>query len=130
MAHVVPVQEWESKVWVSPLWDFTKIGVTEYVRDHGLARNPVSDALHMSGECLCGAFAHPGELDTLALWYPAVAAEIRALEGEVAAAGFPWGWEHGPPRGYRKEQPWIEGFMPLCASCLLTHRTDPTQGAA
>lgn len=56
--------------------------------------NEVTDFLHMSGECLCGAYAHPGELQEIEMWYPAVAAEIRALEKEAAERGIPqctWG---------------------------------------
>jgi hypothetical protein len=65
-------------------------------------RNPASDLIHMSGECLCGAFAHPGELDEIGEWYPDVVAEIRALEAEARAAGIPepfcrWGHGEGKP---------------------------------
>jgi hypothetical protein len=51
----------------------------------------------MSGECLCGAFAHKDELAEVEMFFPDVAAQIRELEVEVAAAGHPakickWGW--------------------------------------
>lgn len=35
---------------------------------------------HMSGECLCGAFAKPGELDEIRFWYPAMADELGLKE--------------------------------------------------
>ncbi len=88
-----------SIVWVSPLVNWTALDLNTYRIMHpDVPRNEVSDLLHMSGECLCGSFAHSNELDEIALWFPEVAAEIRALEVEVLATGrFPeyrcrWGW--------------------------------------
>lgn len=69
-------------------------------------------AAHMSGECLCGSFAKPGELDEIGEWFPDVAATIRALETEVRAAGFPeplCRWGHGEGRASAKGR--------LCSSC-------------
>lgn len=83
-----------SLVWVNPMIFWPKALFNAY-RDHdNLPRNEVADLLHMSGECLCGAFAKPGELEEIALWFPETAAEIRALEVRVEAAGKPrcrWG---------------------------------------
>lgn len=111
-----PIERRGSTVWVSPLVDWTKLDLNAYRRVHSdVPRNEVSDVLHMSGECLCGAFAHSGELDEIAEWYPAVAAEIRALETEVHASGVApperchWGWGAG------KEKPSKVGDM--CSSC-------------
>ena len=79
-----------------------------------MPRNEVSALLHMSGECLCGAFAHEGELDEIGDWSPDVAVGIRALEEEALAAGIPpercrWGWGAG------RERPSRTG--PMCSSC-------------
>jgi hypothetical protein len=78
-----------------------------------IPRNVASDTLHMSGECLCGAFAHRGELDEIGEWFPEMRAEIEALEAEVRAAGHPepfctWGHGQGEP---------AETSGPLCTSC-------------
>lgn len=111
-----PIERRGSTVWVSPLLDWTALDLNAYRRLHpDVPRNEVSDLLHMSGECLCGAFAHPGELDEIETWFPDVAAEIRQLEKEVAAAGVAtperckWGWGAG------KEKPSRVGA--LCSSC-------------
>jgi 3'-phosphoadenosine 5'-phosphosulfate sulfotransferase (PAPS reductase)/FAD synthetase len=109
--------EWRgSIVWVSPLINWTKADLNAYRRIHpDVPRNEVSDLLHMSGECLCGAFAHPGELEEIEMWFPNVAAEIQALERRaLAAAAAPpercrWGWGAG------KERPSKVGA--LCTSC-------------
>jgi 3'-phosphoadenosine 5'-phosphosulfate sulfotransferase (PAPS reductase)/FAD synthetase len=111
-----PVKRDGSVVWVSPITDWTKMDLNTYrVKHPDVPRNQVSDTLHMSGECLCGSFAHPGELGELAEWYPRVADEIKALEREVAATGTVprercrWGW------GRNVEEPSEVGEM--CSSC-------------
>jgi 3'-phosphoadenosine 5'-phosphosulfate sulfotransferase (PAPS reductase)/FAD synthetase len=85
-----------AQVWISPLIQWTARERHDYIERHGLPRHPVVDALHMSGECLCGAYAKPGELRDIELWFPAAAAEIRRLERLVAAAGRRFSrWGHG-----------------------------------
>ncbi len=51
------------QMWVNPIFWWTKQDVYDYIKKHNLLRNPVAKILGMSGECLCGAFAHPGELE-------------------------------------------------------------------
>lgn len=117
-ANVPEMSRQGSIVWVSPLVNWTKTDMNTYREIVGdVPRNEVSDLIHMSGECLCGAFAKLGELDEIAMWFPEVAEHIRELEREVTATGkFPakicrWGWGAGTP---------IEDDMqsgPLCSSC-------------
>jgi hypothetical protein len=100
----------------------SKIDVNRYVAEKELPRNPVVEHLHMSGECLCGAYAKPGELDEIGLFYPHVKARIESLEKQVAAAGFPWRWEEkGPPKWWRDarkgQMDMFNEFAPLCAGC-------------
>lgn len=111
----VPLSERDgSVIWVSPLAFWTKLDLNTYrLMNPGIPRNQASDTLHMSGECLCGAFAHRGELDEIGHWYPEVRAEIEALEAEVRAAGHPepfctWGHGQGKPS---------EEVGAMCTSC-------------
>lgn len=112
-----PIERKGSTVWVSPLVNWTKADLNAYRRIHpDVPRNEVSDLLHMSGECLCGSFAHADELEEIEMWFPEVAAEIRQLEQEVAEANLnipaercKWGWGAG------KEKPSKVGA--LCSSC-------------
>ena len=114
---------WEvdgSVIWASPIAMWTKEDMGVYraiaARDGDpVPFNSVSDALGMSGECLCGAFAQDGELDRIRLWYPDTAAEIDRLEADVKAAGIKepfcrWGHGQGKP---------TEKTGPLCTSCNL-----------
>jgi 3'-phosphoadenosine 5'-phosphosulfate sulfotransferase (PAPS reductase)/FAD synthetase len=111
----IPLYETDgSAIWASPLAMWTKLDMNTYrlmMRDVPI--NEVSEKLHMSGECLCGSFAHPGELDELRFWYPAVAEGIDQLERDVTAAG------HKPPFnrwGHGQGKP-TEQTGKLCTSC-------------
>lgn len=96
--------QWGSVIWCSPIVWWTDSHMAEYrarylchdTHDHApgrlcrpdaLPRSEVTDHLHMSGDCLCGAYAKPGELAQVAFFYPEVAARIRALEAQAEAAG-------------------------------------------
>lgn len=132
-----PVERRGSTVWVSPIINWTKLDLNAYRRRFAdVPRNEVSDMLHMSGECLCGAFAHPGELDEIGFWFPEMAEEIHALEHEARALweagelpGVPekklcWGWGAG------KEAPSKSG--PMCSSCddrFIPQQQGPEEGA-
>lgn len=97
MGHVKPESVEGRRVWVAPIHAFSAADCNDYISRHQLPRNPVKDFLHMSGECLCGAFAKPGELAEIKLWYPETGARLEAIEARVRANGFPWGWEDRPP---------------------------------
>lgn len=116
MGYSDPVQRQGARVWVNPIFYWTESDKNEYMEHHGLQRNEVTDMLHMSGECLCGAFARPGELDEIEFFFPETAAYIRELEREVEVAGIPaCRWGKRPPVV-------VEGqgalpFTPLCVDC-------------
>ena len=101
MGHVEPIfPEFESvKVWVAPNHGWTKADCNAFIDARGYARNPVVEAIHMSGECLCGAFATAiEERPLIGALYPEVEQRIRDLELRAEAAGVracEWGKE--PP---------------------------------
>lgn len=110
-------------VWVSAIVHWTEAHVREYraryrcQQDHehaphhlcfdgALPLNEVTEHIHMSGECLCGAFAKPGELDEIEFFYPDVAATLRDLEHQAERAGIPaCRWGQKPPGGGRRRNP-------------------------
>lgn len=102
-----------SQMWVNPLFHWSKQRFHDYIREHGLKRNPVSEILGFSGECLCGAFAHPGEKALVRIVEPETAERLDALEVKVRAAGHNWGWEERPPKKARVSKK----FMPFCVGC-------------
>jgi 3'-phosphoadenosine 5'-phosphosulfate sulfotransferase (PAPS reductase)/FAD synthetase len=119
----IPVSERRgSTVWVSPLVNWTKADLNTYRLMQGdVPANRVSDLIHMSGECLCGSFASPGEHAEIAYWFPAVAAEIAALEAEIADRDdIPnhrkqWGWGADPGKKALDGKASTSGL--LCSSC-------------
>jgi 3'-phosphoadenosine 5'-phosphosulfate sulfotransferase (PAPS reductase)/FAD synthetase len=115
----IPLMETDgSAIWASPLAMWTKedMGVYRAIADRDgdpVPFNSVSDAIGMSGECLCGAFAQAGELERIRLWYPDTAEEIDQLQADVRAAGHKepfcvWGHGKGKP---------TEKSGRLCDSC-------------
>lgn len=113
MGNVKPVQRTDSMIWVSPIGRFTKADIHHYLDQHELPRNEVVAKLHMSGECLCGSFSRPGELDEIAFFFPEVARRIRDLEQKAHDTGIKschWG-----PQSSKKLR---EAPGPLCSDCV------------
>jgi 3'-phosphoadenosine 5'-phosphosulfate sulfotransferase (PAPS reductase)/FAD synthetase len=100
-ADVPELERRDSVMWVSPMIAWTKLDLNTYRLMTGdVPRNQVADLLHMSGECLCGAFAQRGELEMIASWFgtdPGIQL-ILQLEDElkdredIPAIRRRWGW--------------------------------------
>ena len=103
-----PVDRAGAKVWVNPLLNWTKLDCRKYMELHDLPINEVVELICMSGECLCGAFAHEGELAEIELLFPDVAERIKKLERDCE---FPWGWEGRPPEWWLRYQDG-QNFLP------------------
>lgn len=104
-------------VWCSPIGWWTTDHLAEYRQRHEIPKNEVSEHLHMSGECLCGCYAKPGELEQLRFFYPDKAAEIEALQDEVRALGLPSTWGVRPD-GTGSWTGKAAPMSPLCAKCV------------
>ena len=115
----VPISERRgSTIWVSPLVEWTKLDLQMYrVMFPDVPRNKASDLIHMSGECLCGAFAKQNELDEVEYWFPEDVQQIRELERllenriDIPAERRKYGWG-----AYKHIKPSKTG--PLCDSCV------------
>ena len=103
-------------LWVNPFYYQSKQWFYDYINHHGLEQNPVSKVLGMSGECLCGAYAHKGEKELIKIVCPDTYQRIKNLEKEVKEHGFSWGWEESPPR-QKKCNKTNDMFMPFCVGC-------------
>lgn len=122
-AHVPISERRGSVVWVSPLVNWTKLDLTTYRLIAGdVPHNKASDLIHMSGECLCGAFAAPGERQEIDYWFPVALDEIRELEALIANRDdIPdhrktWGWGADPAKkALDHGAPSRAGI--LCSSC-------------
>jgi 3'-phosphoadenosine 5'-phosphosulfate sulfotransferase (PAPS reductase)/FAD synthetase len=106
MRHTQVMQAEGRRIWVAPIHDFTKDDCGEVIKQAGLEFNPVVLHTGKSGECLCGAYAHPGELDEMRFWSETRPAYERIIElqKKVNAVGFPWGWEEQPPKWWKEKK--------------------------
>ena len=115
MGNVEEIQRYGGQLWVAPITNWDDDAMTAYRAFYDLPVSDISRKLGMSGECLCGAYAKPGEFARLEQHYPHVAARIRNLEIE---SGCPWRWEERPSRKLIDQSTTSEDeFMPLCTSC-------------
>lgn len=104
------VNKYRGQVWANPLYWWTNDEMRSYDASSGMPRNQIADALGMSGECGCGAFAQRGELKRWEAVDPSFGVRIRGLEAECLARGFTWGWEGGAAE--RRAQPCTKHARP------------------
>lgn len=105
------------RVWTAPCHDWTTDDQRTFIDAFALPRNPVKmSPLGVSGECFCGAFAAPNEINLIRHFAPDVAAEIDKLAEIAKANGKHCEWGTRPK--------WIDpnqlefGFTgELCSSC-------------
>lgn len=114
-ANIAPIDKRGVAIWVQPIVEWEASDKREYMERHALPRNPVVDLLCMSGECLCGAFAQPGEMASLELHFPREAAELHRLEDEARARGLPCVWGERPLKQWPIDEE--QCAMDLCYSC-------------
>lgn len=113
MGHVEPIKRDGCQLWIAPIAHWTDDDKDAYMARHNLPRSPVVDAICMSGECLCGAFARKEELVELEHHFPETAAEIHELQRLAATSGKHAKWGERPKGGRRK--PTMGGM--LCDGC-------------
>lgn len=108
------------QVWVNPLWGWTKAATEDYAKRHNVAKNPASKKLGMSGECLCGAMARPGELDLIRRYYPGKAEYIDWLSRKAGERGLWDKWGINPPPKIKSwpNSPELPGEAIACSGCI------------
>ncbi len=117
MGTVNEINREGSRVWCAPITNWSSADKEAYMAQHGIPGNPVTAKLCMSGECLCGAFASPGELEEIRFWYPKAAQEIDRLAEKCRAAGVHATWGTRPPPKPDERQIEIPMTGGLCWSC-------------
>lgn len=119
MGYTEPIIRMDARIWTAPIHSWSKADCQQYMQYYNLPRNPVSDILGFSGECLCGAFAKPGEMKVIEQHYPEIALKIHALEVEAKFAGKHCVWGTRPPKERKLDD---EAFLPMCVGCLSDHK--------
>ena len=76
----------------APLWNWTDSQVWQYLHDNNIDKNsdlcPVYKTLHMSGDCLCGAFSRQDESRLISIFHKDLSDKIKALEDKYGGS---WG---------------------------------------
>lgn len=121
MSNTEPLAKKGCQIWCAAVHDWEKHHIKSLFEQEGIKRNPVVECLGMSGECLCGAFAKPGELDRVATEFPYIGDRLDRLYEEVKHK-FPWKWDEKPPEPTKFEREEKRGqsmmpFMPMCWNC-------------
>lgn len=116
-----------SVVWISPIVNWTKADINLYRKiNKDIPRNPVSDMIHMSGECLCGSFAKRGEKDQLQFFFPDFVEYLNTLEEKVKCNNSipderkKWGW--GSEKNIKHKANLQVGD--LCSTCEFSNSTE------
>lgn len=103
------------RYWVAPCHNWSSEDQLLFMDAYDLPRNPIKmTPIGMSGECFCGAFAKPGELDMIRRYAPDVAQEIDRLAVIAKACGKHSVWGTRPDR---RKGVVIAQTGPLCNSC-------------
>lgn len=120
-----PIKADGPNIWVNIINDWTKLDCLEFLDSH--KRNPVTEILHRSGECLCGTMQSLETRKEVSFWFPYWGKKIDALEKETCKRGFCWGWGQDLPPGIKaqkaREKAISNGqleWLPMCQNCRLT----------
>lgn len=112
-------KSYKKMLFVAPLFNWSTKEVWDYLHKNNLEVSPVYKTLHLSGDCLCGAFAQRGEAELISLFYPEVAHKIKDIECKLKDKNISkrcrWG-RHSSMEGARQQKQ-LESF--LCADCQL-----------
>ncbi|HTH22745.1 MAG TPA: phosphoadenosine phosphosulfate reductase family protein [Nitrososphaeraceae archaeon] len=101
----------EKMSFYSPLYSWTTRDVFDYIKRFKLRLCPVYDTLHMSGDCLCGAFSESGEAELIATFHSYMAERIKILEQTY---GGRWGNQSSITGAMQQSK--ISSFV--CAECI------------
>ena len=126
-----PIVKDGSKIWTAPMWEWTDEIKAAYMEKHDLPENPVKKIMHVSGDCLCGAFNDKGDLALLQMFYPAEAQHILDLQEKVMQT-HPWKWDEQAPEWflqYSNGQQFLgDAFMPMCWNCEKANEASVGEG--
>jgi 3'-phosphoadenosine 5'-phosphosulfate sulfotransferase (PAPS reductase)/FAD synthetase len=117
-----------SSIWVQPFYWQTKLDFELYRQEFGLPRNPVTDVIGISGECLCGTMGTRSELDLIEKVEPQARHYIEKLESRCESLGLPCKWATRPNRSSKCNplQLVLFGdeptFQPACVGCIRRKR--------
>jgi len=103
----------EGMTFLSPIANWTNSQVWNYIKKNNLEISPVYKTMHLSGDCLCGAFSELGESELLATFHKELAEEIAKLEKKYHGR---WGNQSSMTGAMKQSK--ISNF--ICADCIIS----------
>lgn len=106
------------EVW-NVVYDWKDQDVWDYVKKYEIEISPAYKTIHMSGDCLCGAYARKSETEIVSIFFPEVAKRLAKLENEIKDnEKIPkqckyWGYKDG--EGFNTKQRKLDSI--LCGEC-------------
>jgi 3'-phosphoadenosine 5'-phosphosulfate sulfotransferase (PAPS reductase)/FAD synthetase len=111
-----------NNIWINIIHEWSKIECMNFLEDQRVRRNPVSEILHRSGECMCGTMQSKEARQEASFWFPEWGEWIDTLEKRVLEKGFYWKWGDNIPKSFsqkKKGQLDMFDYLPMCQDCLL-----------
>lgn len=111
-------------VWVNIIHEWSKLDCIEFLEGQKVKRNPVTEILHRSGECMCGTMQSLEARREAAFWFPGWGKWLDDLEQRVLSQGFYWRWGENIPKSFTEKkngQLDIFDYLPMCQGCQLEH---------
>lgn len=129
MGTVKKIDARGSDIWINPIQNWSKTDIYHYFKSREIKRSIVAETIGRSGECNCGVFGNPQELDEINLVSPEFVEWIRDLEKKVNQNGFAWKWGESPPKSWSlvsNGQMTIDGMacdwenqqLFMCSTCI------------
>jgi 3'-phosphoadenosine 5'-phosphosulfate sulfotransferase (PAPS reductase)/FAD synthetase len=121
-AQIVCVDEDTPRIiWISPVYYWTTEQAYAFCAENDYKLSESYTALHLSGDCMCGAFSGREEVHLLKMFYPDTAAKIAAIE-KVAFKGHKGkpGWGNGESMTSVKSQTSLSARFG-CAECQVRY---------
>lgn len=114
----------QNNIWVNLIHDWSKQDCSDFLTDMKARRNPVTELLCRSGECMCGTMQSQEARQEASYWFPEWGQWLDRLEKTVTKK-FPWRWGNAVSKSHLQE---IAGqtaldFQPTCQSCI--HKESP-----
>lgn len=126
MGHVEPIQIGDvtkhgpnagkvynrKRVWTAPCHDWSKQEQIIFMDEIGLPINKMKLLVGMSGECFCGCYAQPGEIELVREHAPEVGTDIDRLAAIARSNNKPCIWGVRPSGVIQ-----VAETGPMCSSC-------------
>jgi 3'-phosphoadenosine 5'-phosphosulfate sulfotransferase (PAPS reductase)/FAD synthetase len=103
--------------WTSPIFWANDREKAAFIERYEVPKARASQLIQMSGECLCGAMANPGDVRLLQRFYPSMWREIEFYQWFARKVGkhCEWGVTPKAVGGQAQE---AQRWKPLCTGCL------------